>query len=220
MSNVTTMYADFQAHGFPDIVIADFLTYFNHSYMQFCTREPWPFLEKTLIANFTIGQAQQYTGVTDIKQVLSLINLTQGYELAPERADTIYKKYTINLTTAGQPVYYYLPIVNTAAPMGKQVHAYPVPISADSSQLRYIFIPPLLTTGADVPVVPERFHRILVFGALWQAYRLEDDNASGDEFETLFEEGIQSARQDIWDAQYDRPDYVVNIMDDYSFTYY
>lgn len=220
MSTVTQLFTDFQSHGFNDFVIADFISLLNHSYMQFNTREPWPFLEKSVIANMTISSANQFSTTTDIKQVLSVINLTQGYELAPERSDSIYKKYTNNLTTPGQPVYYHLPIVNAAVPNGRQIHFYPNPIAADSCQMRYIYIPALFTAGTDVPVIPERFHRILLFGALWQAYRQEDDSGSGNDFETMFEEGIQSARQDLWDAQYDRPDYVVNIMDDYSFTYY
>jgi len=215
------MLADFQDHGFTDIDQAHFLTYLNHAYMQFCTREPWPFLEKLNTGtNLSVGVAQQFSAVTDVKQVLSIINTTQGYELTPERPETIYKTFANFLTTGGVPIYYYTPINNSAAPMGKQIHVYPVPSSADAVQMRYIFIPTLLSAGADVPVVPERFHRILTFGALWQAYRLEDDPASGDEYEVMFEEGIQYARNDLWDNQYDRPDYVANVMDDYDYTYY
>lgn len=220
MSTVATMLTDFQDHGFTDIDQAHFLTYLNHAYMQFCTREPWPFLEKLFNGNFTASQAQQFTAVTDVKQVLSIINTAQGYELCPDRPETIYKNFAQFLTVPGAPIYYYTPVVNAAAPMGKQVHVYPPPNAADTAQMRYIYIPPLLTTGTDVPVVPERFHRILTFGALWQAYRLEDDPQSGDEYETMFEEGILNARNDLWDNQYDRPDYVANIMDDYDYTYY
>lgn len=214
------MLSDFQDHGFTDIDLTHFLTYLNHSYMMFCVREPWPFLEKLLTTTFTASQAQQFTATTDVKQVLSLINTTKGYPLDPARPEVIYKDYVANLTQAGTPFYYYTPVVNTAAPMGKQVHVYPQPSSADAVQMRYIYIPALLTAGTDVPVIPERFHRILVFGALWQAYRLEDDPQSGDEYETMFEEGIQQARNDLWDSQYDRPDYVVNIMDEYGYDYY
>lgn len=220
MSTVTTMLSDFQDHGFTDIDITHFLVYLNHSQQMFCAREPWPFLEKLLTSTFTASQAQQFTAITDIKQVLSLINTTQGYALDPERASTVYKDNVATLTVPGTPTWYYTPVNNAAAPMGKQVHVYPQPAAADAVQLRYIYIPTLLTAGGDIPVVPERFHRILVFGALWQAYRLEDDPQSGDEYETMFEEGIQMARNDLWDAQYDRPDYVANIMDDYGYIYY
>lgn len=220
MSTVATMLTDFQDHGFTDIDQAHFLTYLNHSYMMFCTREPWPFLEKTFTGNFTASQAQQFASTTDIKQVLSLINTTKGYPLDPERVETVIKNFSYDLITPGTPALYYTPQVNTAAPMGKQIAVYPIPASADAVQMRYIYIPALLTTGTDVPVVPERFHRILTFGALWQAYRLEDDPQSGDEYETMFEEGIQMARNDLWDSQYDRPDYVVDIMDDSDYAWY
>ena len=220
MSTVATMLTDAQDHGFTDIDQAHFLTYLNHAYMMFCTREPWPFLEKLFTGNFTTNQAQQFSSVTDIKQVLSVINTTQGYALNPTRPEAIYKSYADQLTTPNAPVLYYTPVNNSAAPMGKQVHVFPVPSAADAAQMRYIYIPALLTTGTDVPVVPERFHRILTFGALWQMYRLEDDPQSGDEYETMFEEGIQMARNDLWDNQYDRPDYVINVMDDYGDEYY
>lgn len=220
MSTVTTMLSDFQDHGFTDIDITHFLTYLNHSYMMFCTREPWPFLEKLVTTTFTTSSAQQFTATTDVKQVLSIINTTQGYALDPERASTIYKNNASTLTITGSPAWYYSPISNTAAPMGKQVHVYPQPSAADAVQMRYIYIPALLTAGGDIPVVPERFHRILVFGALWQAYRLEDDPQSGDEYETMFEEGIQMARNDLWDIQYDRPDYVADVMSEYGDNYY
>lgn len=220
MSTVTTMLSDFQDHGFTDIDQAHFLTYLNHSYMMFCTREPWPFLEKLFTGTFTASQAQQFTAVTDVKQVLSIINTTQGYSLDPARPETIYKKYVNYLTVPGSPMFYYTPVVNAAAPMGKQIHVYPNPIAADAAQMRYIYVPTLLTTGTDVPVVPERFHRILTFGALWQAYRLEDDPQSGDEYETMFEEGLQMARNDLWDNQYDRPDYIVDLANEYDYNYY
>lgn len=220
MSTVTTMLADFQDHGFSDIDQAHFLTYLNHAAMMFYTREPWPFLEKLVSANLVASQAQQFTATTDVKQVLSIINVTQGYALEPSRPETIYKKFPDQLTVPGAPQWYYLPVNNAAAPMGKQVHVFQQPSATDVVQMRYIYIPPLLTAGGDIPVLPERFHRILTFGALWQAYRLEDDPQSGDEFETMFEEGIQACRQDLWDSQYDRPDYVVDIMSDYSENYY
>lgn len=220
MSTVATMLSDAQDHGFTDIDQAHFLTYLNHAYMMFCTREPWPFLEKLFVGTFTALQAQQFTAVTDIKQVLSIINTTDGYDLAPERPETIYKNYASVLTVPSNPIYYYCPVVNTAAPMGKQVHVYPQPQANSAVQMRYLYIPALLTLAGDIPVVPERFHRILTFGALWQMYRLEDDPQSGDEYETMFEEGIQMARNDMWDSQYDRPDYVANIMDDFGDNYY
>lgn len=219
MSTVATMLTDAQDHGFTDIDQAHFLTYLNHAYMMYCAREPWPFLEKLFTGNFTAAQAQQFTATTDIKQVLSLINTDKGYALVPERPETVYKNYVDSLTVPGMPSIYYVPQVNAAAPMGKQVHVYPRPLTADNVQMRYIYIPALLTAGGDIPVIPERFHRILVFGALWQMYRLEDDPQSGDEFETMFEEGIQMARNDLWDSQYDRPDYVADIMDDYGENY-
>ncbi len=219
MSTVTQLLTDFQDHGFTDIDQSHFLTYLNHSYMMFCSREPWNFLEKVTTGTFALTAAQ-FAANTDIKQVLSLVNTTTGYELSPERPDTVYKKYSAYLTQTGNPFLYYSPQVNAAAPMGRQFHVYPIPTSGVSYQLRYIYIPALLTTGTDIPVVPERFHRILVFGALWQAYRLEDDPQSGDEYETMFEEGIQQARDDLWDQQYDRPDYVADIMDDYGYNYY
>ena len=208
---------DVQNHGFTDISSSDILVHLNDTYQDLCSLESWPFLQQVLSTAFTPSQAAQFGtdegSLLDIKQVLSLVNVTQGYELQPIKPDSFAKNYVGVLNQTGFPVFYYTPEYNIAAPNGIKINVWPIPTTAATVQLRYLFIPPDLATNST-PVFPARFHRVLTWGTLLSIYRMEDDTDTGREFQMMYDRHISRMREDLWSVQYDRDDTIQDITRD------
>lgn len=217
--NVGAIQTDCQNHGFSDISLADFLTALNDTYQDLCSLESWPFLEKTVTGTFALTAAQ-FTAVTDIKQILSIVNTSQGYPLTPyNRADTFYKEYSNVLTVSGNPALYYVTGVNAAIPNGLAVAVWPIP-PAQLYQLRYLYIPTMFTQVSDLPVLPERYHRILTWGTLLSLYQMEDDTEASGRYQMLYDRHLARMRDDLWSSNYDMNDAIGNVMDDSDGDYY
>lgn len=216
--NVGAIQTDVQNHGFSDISLADFLTHLNDAYQDLNNLEAWPYLEKTLVTTFSAA-AGQFAGTTDIKQVLSLINTAKGYNLTPIRADNFFKDYSNVLTQTGDPVLYYTPNVNATVPNGLALSVWPIP-TAVACQLRYLYIPSAFTTVNDLPVLPERFHRVLTWGTLLSLYQMEDDTPSSGRFQGLYDRHIARMREDLWTSNFDIDDVIADVSSDYDSVYY
>lgn len=217
--DVSAIFTDVRNHGFTDISDSDLYTHLNYAYEDINTIESWFYLEKKVTANFA-ATAAQFTATTDIKQVLSIINVAQGYPLTPMRSDIFYKDYCNVLTITGNPVLYHTPTVNAAVPNGLTIEVWPIPPVA-SAQLRYLYIPPLFTATTDIPVLPQRFHRILTWGTLLSIYQMEDDTDASGRFQGLYDRQLMRMRDDLWAQNFDQNDTIADVsgLDDWD-SYY
>jgi hypothetical protein len=206
------IFTDVKAYGFDDLSNSVLFTHLNYAYQDINTIEAWPYLEKKVTANFA-ATAAQFTATTDIKQVLSLINVAQGYPLMPIRSDIFYKNYSNILTLTGQPAYYHTPTVSTTAPNGLTIEVWPIP-PVVSAQLRYIYIPATLVNTTDVPVLPERFHRILTYGTLLSLYQMEDDTEASARIQGLYDRQLMRMRDDLWGQNFDQNDSIADVTTD------
>ncbi len=75
-----------------------------------------------------------------------------------------FDRYLPDPQATGDPLYYYLAGVDTSKYW--QVGLYPIPSTVENIQIRYLTIP-VDMTGTDTPNLPEKFHDVLIFGALW-----------------------------------------------------
>lgn len=211
--DVAAIQTDCSNHGFSDISTADFLVHLNDAYQDINSLEAWPYLEKTLSTSFA-ATAAQFAAVTDIKQVLSIINTQDGYALTPVRADVFYKDYANALTqTNADPYLYYTAGVNATAPNGLAISVWPVP-AIQTCQLRYLYIPPMFTLTTDIPVIPQRFHRILTWATLMSLYQMEDDTDASGRMQMLMDRHLARMRDDLWSQNYDRNDTIADVGDD------
>lgn len=213
------LFTDIKNFGFSDFSNADLFTHLNYAYQDLNSIESWPYLEKTTTTNFAVG-SPQFAAITDIKQILSIINTVQGYELVPMKPDDFYKQYSNVLTLTGIPLIYYQPQVNAAAPMGWQTNVWPVSSVTTACQLRYLYIPATLVNTTDIPVLPERFHRILTYGSLVSLYQLEDDTDSSIRFQGLYDRMLARMRDDLWTKQFDLNDTILDVTNDADFSAY
>lgn len=126
---------------------------------------------------YTITFGGNYTNVDVPAITTSAASLTGGSQTA-----------TIAVTTAG----YY-------------VNVYPANTS-DTIQVRYWFYAPPLAADVDAPLVPARYHHLIVDGAVAYAY-LQVDNVEGYRaYKEIFEDGKRQMREALLVQQSDRPD--------------
>lgn len=201
-------------HGFEDTSTERKLAKINAALWDIESRDPWPFLEKTVALNFDGSSASPTNLPADFKQVLWLYDNTNAQTLWPERLQTVRDRYGNQLSTVSDPSIYYF--------VGDSLRLYPVPGAATGRyQLDYIATQPTVietSTEADI-LLPPRFHNVIVLGALWRLYKMEDDPENGNMFQIDYENAIQLMHEDLFRRQFQRADqiYVIDEDDEYMF---
>ena len=143
---------ELQARGFDYLSTTRQNYYINSAYqIDICEDSDWPFLEVT-----TTGTAP--LTITDLRSIESVIDTTQACKLRPLDRRSITDDYDTSLTTAGSPSFYYLTTATT-------VSVYPAN-TTDTLSVRYWKFPAALSAASDTPVVPTRFHPLIVDAAV------------------------------------------------------
>lgn len=210
MSTLNDYRNELQNHGFTDLPPTILDEFINDAYFDVCSREPWPFLEKSATVN-TVGGTATLTMPTDFGKVISMTINAQTMTLTPIRLDDYAKRYVGRYTDSGTPFSYYFE--------GTVVKVHPVPDTVYAITLKYLAAPTAMTVSIDTPLLPTRHHRVIALGALVNAYRLEDDPELAAVFEAQYEKRIQTMREDLWKRQYDRPDLIYDTADDSLWDY-
>lgn len=76
-----------------------------------------------------------------------------------------FDKYLPDPTAVSDPMYYYFAGLDTNGYW--QIGLYPNPSTKENIQLRYLLIPADMTGDTDLPNIPEKYHDILIYGALY-----------------------------------------------------
>lgn len=199
-----------RAHGFTDMLDSDMEAIINDAYFDVCSRDTWPFLEKTTTVNITAGQGQ-ISAPADLGSVVKAVFDATGSALMPIRLDDFTTRFAGMLTSVGQPLYYYF--------VGDQMFVYPLADTAYTLTLRYIAIPTRLDSTlpgtSDIPLIPDRHRRVILLGSLVSANAMEDDTDLAAWFEQQFEARLARMTQDVWKKQWDRPD-MMYALDDWD----
>lgn len=209
--NVSDMQSELSDHGFDDASDARQLAVLNDAYYDACAREPWPFLEKTVVLDFdddTLAPGTSDEWPTDFRAALAMV-VTAGSGLSGlgqkvkyMRYDDFLARYGTDATT-GIPSVWYL--------VGNTAHFYPVPPTDTVITLFYICQPPALAdaTLEAAILIPPAFHRsVIVNGALFKLYAMEDDTDIAPTFEAYYERGLVNMREYVWRRQYGDNDIV------------
>lgn len=189
--NLSELVIEFKARGFDYLVTSRCENYINDSYvLDICEQDDWPFLEAST-------ESKAPLEIANLSAVRYVIDVTQEVKLVPLKQDRITDDYGVNLALAGNPVNYYLEA-------GDTVRVYPTSTS-DTILVAYWKTAPRLT-GTETPLLPTRYHSLIVDGAVARAYEDSDDyelaNASKDRFNMR----LQSMRDALTDLQHDAPD--------------
>ena len=172
--------------------------YLNDAYLlDIAEGEDWPWLEETKegTAPLSIG---------DLRTVEYVLDVSSGTEkLAPLLKDRITDDWNPDLTQTGTPSLYYIT-------QGKTVNVFPV--AANKLQVKYWKVATELS-GEEEPLLPKRWHSLIIDGAVSRAYENSDDLelavASGERFQAR----LQLMRDSLLNPQRDSSDDYVVIED-------
>jgi hypothetical protein len=210
--DVADMISELNDHGFDSISSSRALSVINSTMWDVCGREPWPFLEKFVRLLFTTGTSYEPdTPIADLRAVQSMKlepavgQAAGGNEVRYMRSDDYDVAIGNNTIIAtGTPSVFTIDGQNA-------LHFYPAPSASQVVRCRYISRPAALTAGtlsASI-VLPFEYHRsVLVNGALFKLYAMEDDTDIAPTFESYYERAIADMREFMWKQQYQRPDYI------------
>lgn len=213
MSSVSELLTSINNHGFTDTETSEKLQAINDANWDICSREPWPFLEKSLALTFNGSSAQPTNFPADFKAMLSVVDTQFPRRLYPIRIEDFRSQLGNDQTHAGDPVYYYF--------LSRAFFVWPVPPSTNTTTvMTYVARQTKLVEAsveADI-LLPKEHHIAILDGALSRLYFQDDDPELAADRKQAFEGRIQTMRDDIWKVQYDRADTIeiVDVDDYYS----
>lgn len=196
--NLEALRTEFLARGFDYLSSTRADNYLNDAYLlDICEEEDWPFLEAT-------EEGTAPLTIADLRTVEYVVNTTQTTKLTPMKEARLTDEFSPDLTTPGTPNLYYI----TA---GTTVNVYPVS-TTDEISVRYWKVPTRLS-GTSTPLLPERFHSLIVDGAVARAYEDSDDYELAQAASTRFLERLEQMRNSLGMPQHDAPDDFVVVED-------
>lgn len=199
--NFAELVTRFTAQGFDYLQTSEAENYLNDAYLvDICGAADWPFLEATITGTAPLS-------IPELGAVIYVVDSTQGTKLTP-RDPRGLSDIEPSLTNSGTPRHYYVTGSGT-------LNVYPLSTS-EELQVRYLQIPPRLT-GTAVPVFPERFHSIIVDGAVARAYENSDDFELSQSAEAKFNGRLQKMEETLMNVYRDGPQNFVEVTDPLAF---
>jgi len=199
--NSEELVTEFLGRGFDYLSNTKALGYLNDSYLvDICGDQDWSFLEDTItgVAPLTLPE---------FETVEYVIDTTEERKLLPLDRRLLTDKYP-TLAETGTPSFYYLT-------EGDVLNVFPTN-TIDSLLVRYWKTPAALT-GSSTPLLPERFHSLIIDGAIARAYEDSDDYELAENAETKFQRRLQKMREALLGPYRDGPDVYVAITDPLGF---
>lgn len=186
----------------------------NRVYKRVCHLETWPFLEGTYTASTVAGTASLTINVVSptanpIDKITSVVNTTSKNALSWERDDRLRKWYPGDLSTQGDPRWYYY--------VGETVKVYPVPDAVYVLDIHGLQDVVELLANDSVPIlIPDEHVEVLLFGTLLELSKMDDATEQIALWKSEFKDRLDAMRQDVWTKQADQFDYIQDVMDDFE----
>lgn len=189
------MRTEFQARGFAYLTATRCNTFLNEAYHALCEWNgvQWPFLEAT-----TTGTAP--LTISDLREVLYVVDTTTQDRL--EQADS---RDIVDLdplvTTSGTAQRYWLDGLTT-------LKVWPTD-TGGSLSVRYIKVPADLANDSDTPVIPSRYHGLIVDMAEVFGMQERSDYSEAEQKMQLFAQRAEAMRVTLTERAGDDPDFIV-----------
>lgn len=204
--NLTALRAEFVARGY-DYVDSGGTTrqdsFINRGYHRICEEADWPFLQ--IVASGTAP----LSSLTDIREVIYVLDTTNNAELQGSTANDI-AYLDPNVSTAGTPQYWWLD--------QDTIKVYPTSASASLS-VRYVKVPTDLSSGSDTPVLPTRYHPLIVDAAVLEAAKDADDLNTLQVLQADYDRRIQEMKRTLLNRNHQGPDYIRPVNSGWLMTY-
>jgi hypothetical protein len=179
---------EFARRGFDYIDATTAGRWINQAYAEICAHRRWPFLEANTAGNSPLS-------ISDLGAIQT-VRITSGSTvLHHEYKHTLLDKGE-SLAQAGTPTRYYL---NT----GNEINVHPADVTAIS--VHYWKVPAVLT-GTDTPLIPLRYHNLIVDGAVRRAYLDTDNFEAAAAVESERQNGLKLMERDLLNIVDREPD--------------
>lgn len=199
--NSEELTAEFLGRGFDYLTNSKALGYLNDSYLvDICGDQDWSFLEGTATGTAPLT-------LPEFETVEYAIDTTTERKILPLDRRLLTDEYP-TLAEVGTPLFYYLT-------EGKVLNVYPTN-TTDSLLVKYWKTPARLS-GTATPLMPERFHSLIIDGAVARAYQDSDDYELSQNAYESFQQRLQKMREALLDPSRDGPDNYVAVLDPYGF---
>lgn len=196
--NLSDLQAELVARGFDYLSQARQTYFLNQAYLtDICDAEDWPFLETSATGTAPLT-------IADLGAIESVIDTTQEVKLRPVNRKTI-TDWNTDLSSPGTPEAFYITT-------GDTVQVYPAN-TTDSITVRYWKVPDELSSPTDEPVIPARYHYLIVEGAVKRAYEDDDEYQASQAADALFLRRLDAMRSALLHQQRDRPDSFIVVTD-------
>lgn len=196
--NLESLVTEFKARGFDYLSTSRATNYLNDGYLiDICETENWPFLRAS-----TTGTAP--ITVADLRSVESVIDSTQDRKLIPLDQRQLTDSYDTDLSTTGSPVFYYQDAETVLS-------VYPANTS-DTILVRYWKAPEALS-GTETPVIPSRFHSVIIDYAVARAYEDSDDYELAQNARENADGRLAKMRESLLGWNRDLPSEVIAVVD-------
>lgn len=210
--NLTQLQASIQAKGYGTDTAAAQLDMLNSAYREVLGKRRWPFLEKQDATIPTVVGTASYSlaGITDFLHVDAVrleITATKDFPEIDYLPPQEFRSLEHTDRDNGTPAYWTF--------VNQVLRIYPAPDKVWTLRIDYAKRPPDLSAGGDIPVLPDAYHDILVWGAVreltfrerdWNANQRADAYYQTRVVEMMSELGVrqrQSTRQVIQTGLYD-----------------
>lgn len=191
--NFQALRDEVKARGFDYLTDTRVGQFVNTSYQELCELMSWPFLETTITGSPPLA-------ITDVRAVLSVTDTTNKTTLAPVDRRNM-ERIDPTLDEAGQPCAWWLE--NTT------LSVWPTATPNISLSVRYLKVPVDLVATGDTPVVPTRFHDIIVDGAVLRAQKDNDDYGAAQTTQALWQQGVDRMVASLMNRALDRPMFIL-----------
>lgn len=200
--NFQTLISEFTSEGFDYLEASKAERFLNDAYLlDICEGTDWPFLEVTAATG-----AAPLT-LSEVASISYVLDTTQQTKLKPLDPRNVSDE-SPSMTTEGTPQFYYL--------TGEwKLNVYPLN-TTDTLSVAYRQMPARLS-GTSTPVLPERFHSLIIDGACARAYSNSDDWELRQSAKAAFREDLQVMKESLLNLDRDGPDDFVTVTDPLAF---
>ena len=156
----------------------------------------WPYLESSATGTAPLA-------ISDLLTVEAVLDTTNDVELLPDTYQNLRARFGGDLSTAGNPSYWYM-----ATPGGvRTVATYPVSSSVQIG-VQYWRVTSALSSGSDVPAAPARWHDLIVDLAAIRAYRDMHNHGAAESLQAQVDRDVAQMRQELFTDQVQGPGFI------------
>lgn len=154
--------------------------YLNQAYLWVCEQHPWNFLEATATGPAPLT-------IADVREVLSVTDTTLDRDLTPDDRRLLLRNHG-DLSNTGTPASWYLE--------ANVLQTYPVDANTQLS-VRYLKVPAELSADGDTPVIPARFHDLVVDDAERRAWKAKQNYEAAGALQGTVDRGVFDMAQSL-----------------------